>query len=137
MKRWPGRHPWQSIAFPALLMVALTACSAGTWASGLGAFAEAFAEPADDKVCVTYATSTGWSKGYEVEGTVLKGSELNRRTSTRDYTSYSTYVVVFWGEDQASILKLALYTGSISRYGQDATDQQGRKWRVSRTAYCS
>lgn len=89
-----------------------------------------------ETVCVKYETEYGWSKGYQVTGTVIKGTELNSRTGTYNYSPYSTYVVVFWDEDQASILELDFYSGSISTYGQSATDQRGRSWQVSQTSYC-
>lgn len=110
-------------------------------ADGLAAYNSAsYASPqssaTSETVCVKYQTQTGWSKGYQVDGTIIKGSELNSRTSTYSYQPYSTYVVVFWSQDQASILKLSYYSGSISAYGHSATDQQGRSWRVSKTSYC-
>ena len=89
-----------------------------------------------ETVCVKYETEYGWSKSYQVTGTVIKGTELNSRTGTYNYSPYSTYVVVFWDEDQASILELDFYSGSISTYGQSATDQRGRSWQVSQTSYC-
>lgn len=89
-----------------------------------------------ETVCVKYRTESGWSKAYQVTGTVIKGTELNSRTGTYNYSPYSTYVVVFWDEDQDSVLELDFYSGSISAYGQSATDQQGRTWQVSQTSYC-
>ena len=110
-------------------------------ADGLAAYNSAsYASPqtstASEAVCVKYQTQSGWSKGYQVDGTVIKGSELNSRTGTYNYEPYSTYVVVFWSQEQASILQLSYYSGSISAYGISATDQEGRSWQVSKTSYC-
>ena len=89
-----------------------------------------------ETVCVKYETQTGWSRGYQVNATIAKGSYLNRRTSTFDYQPYSTYAVVFWQPGQASVLRLNYYSGSITAYGHSATDQRGRDWNVSKTSYC-
>jgi len=85
---------------------------------------------------VKYETDTGWSSGYSVVGTVIGGSDLNAATSTFNYEPLATYVVIFWSEGQASILKLSFYAGSISEFGQRATDQYGRAWRVAQTTLC-
>ena len=89
-----------------------------------------------ETVCVKYETQTGWSRGYQVDATIAKGSYLNQATSTFDYEPYATYAVVFWQQGQASILRLNYYSGSITAYGHSATDQQGRDWNVSKTSYC-
>ena len=81
-------------------------------------------------------TGLGWSDGYKVNATIISGSELNTRTKSFNYNSYSTYVVVFWEVGQASILELDYYSGYISSYGQLATDQRGRRWQVANTNYC-
>jgi hypothetical protein len=89
-----------------------------------------------ERLCVKYMTQTGWSGGYSVEATVIKGSELNRATKTFNYEAFSTYVVVFWDKGEASVLKLDYFYGSISAYGVEANDQEGRKWEVSKTSLC-
>ena len=126
------------------LCLMLTACSPEAMqamADGLSGYNSTAYESSEssyssEPVCVKYQTDSGWSKGYQVNGTVIKGSDLNSRTGTYDYSPYSTYVVVFWDEGQASILELAYSSNSISAYGQTATDQRGRLWQVSKTAYC-
>lgn len=85
-------------------------------------------------VCAKYKTNYSWSNGYKIEATVMKGSELNQATSSFDYTSSSTYVVIFWDEDQASIIEMDLpYLGPV---GQNGEDQQGRKWEIAKTSIC-
>jgi hypothetical protein len=101
--------------------------------SGFLNFASALEEQV---VCVKYKTQIGWSKGYQVEGKVMKGSELNTATSSFDYNSLSTYVVIFWDQDEVSILELDFYFGSISVIGDNATDQIGREWKVSSSSLC-
>lgn len=46
-------------------------------------------------VCATYK-NTG--KKYKVEVNVFSGSELNSKTRSFNYTPYSKYAVIFWGE---------------------------------------
>ena len=93
-------------------------------------------EATSETVCVKYQTQAGWSQGYQVNGTIAKGSYLNRSTSSYDYQPYSTYVVVFWRDSQASVLRLDYFSGALTAYGHAATDQNGRQWNVSKTSYC-
>lgn len=95
----------------------------------LSSFAVA-AEKAD--VCVKYRTDSGWSKGYAVQGTVIDGSDLNSAVgSYTRFNNFSTYVVVFWDDDQASIFELpAISFGSVPMFETEVEDQQGRKWKI-------
>jgi hypothetical protein len=84
-------------------------------------------------VCAEY-TNTG--KKYEVEAQVVSGAELNRRTQSYDYETYTTYVVIFWAENQVSIIGLD-FGGGPSLLGSDGVDQQGYPWNVSTgTTFC-
>ena len=88
------------------------------------------AERAD--VCVKYEKEYGWSKGYSVEGTVISGSDLNLKVgSLSRFKAFSTYVVIFWEKDQTTILELSpMSMGSVPMFESDASDQEGRKWRI-------
>ena len=93
----------------------------------------AIASAADKaEVCVKFRKDYGWSKGYAVQGTVISGSDLNSAVgSFTRFKSFSTYVVVFWDQDQASIFELpAISMGSIPIFETEVEDQQGRKWKV-------
>lgn len=98
-------------------------------------FAMPPAHAADKEVvCAKYKTDSGWSKGYEVEATILKGSELNSATRTLKYNNLSTYVVIFWEKDQASIIEMNWpYLNAI---GQEGEDQRGVKWEIAKTSIC-
>lgn len=87
-------------------------------------------------LCVKYQTQTGWSKGYTVDVNVIKGSTLNRKTGTYNYDSYATYAVIFWSNEQASVIKLNYYSGSFTATGTHGIDQQGRKWKLAKTSLC-
>lgn len=87
------------------------------------------------QVCANYQTQDGWSEGYVVNAEILEGSELNERTDTFNYVSYSHYAVIFWDYGQASIIKLQLYFGSIGYTPTEGTDQSGRKWKLSTATY--
>jgi len=78
-------------------------------------------------VCATYSNS---GKKYKVEGQILKGAELNQRTDSYDYNSYSTYVVIFWTNAQATIIELDYYFESLGFMGSDGKDQGGKPWKV-------
>jgi len=86
------------------------------------------------KVCARYSTSDGWSKGYSVQATVLKGSELNQNTGTFNYISYATYVVIFWDNDEASVIQMDLTMLTVMP--MQGKDQQGRKWEVAKSNFC-
>lgn len=87
-------------------------------------------------VCAKYRTNYGWSKNYAVEARVMKGSELNQATSSFKYSSFDTYVVIFWDRDEASLIKLKSYFGSLSMFGQEGEDASGRTWEVRQGEIC-
>ena len=129
----------------ALCSLTFASCSAHFWegfAQGLAAYnqnsysSDQSSSVNSETLCVKYKRSSGWSNGYQINATVIKGSERNKATHTFNYNTYSTYVVIFWDQGEASILELDYYYGSISVYGHAATDQQGRQWQVSKTSYC-
>jgi hypothetical protein len=67
-----------------------------------------------------------------VEGTVISGSDLNKAVgSFTRFKTFSTYVVVFWGEEQASIFELpANAFGRIPMMEREVEDQEGRRWKI-------
>ncbi|THA11354.1 hypothetical protein [Rodentibacter pneumotropicus] len=91
-------------------------------------------------VCIKYQvkgnadTIPHWSQGYKVQANIIDGQELSQKT--RCYTCYDPldkYVVVFWGDGQATVIDtdspfLSLYT--------EGRDQQGRIWEVSDSPVC-
>ncbi|SES84325.1 hypothetical protein SAMN05444285_102245 [Draconibacterium orientale] len=93
-----------------------------------------------------YKTNYEWSKYYTVDVTFISGSELNTATSTYNYASYSTYAVIFWGDDKATVIKLSSYTGCGTEVTKDCIsntignlkgeDQEGRDWEVCVSGYC-
>lgn len=80
------------------------------------------------EVCATYS-NTGSS--YKVQANTMKGSELNKLTKSYNYTSYSKYAVIFWADDQASVIEFPSYC-SFSSFGCNGTDQRGYPWSVKR-----
>ncbi len=85
-------------------------------------------------VCAKYRADYGWSKGHKVEASILKGSELNSATKTFSYNILSTYVVIFWARDQASIIEMGW--PYLSAIGQEGEDQRGMKWEIAKTSIC-
>jgi len=92
--------------------------------------------PERKEICAKYETANGWSDGYKVSALIIEGDDLNRETESIDYDPLSTYAVIFWGGDQASVLKLDSIIGDISSIETRATDQRGRKWKVSTSDLC-
>lgn len=93
---------------------------------------------------VKYQKQYGWSKYYTVEATFMTGYELNQATQTYDYTSYSTYCVIWWGQGQCTIIKLGYVSCGYEAqpscisyyYDLDGKDQEGSKWHICLTDYC-
>lgn len=86
------------------------------------------------EVCATYLNS---GKKYKVETSVYQGSELNKRTKSYDYNTYSKYAVIFWGPGQATVIELDFSYGGISAFGSTGEDQQGRRWELTTsTMFC-
>lgn len=93
-----------------------------------------------------YQQQYGWSKLYTVEATFLTGMELNNATGTYNYTSYSVYAVIFWGQGQATVIKLSSYlmcgyevTCSCinnALYDLQGQDQDGDNWNLCLSNYC-
>jgi len=90
---------------------------------------------------IKYQKEYGWSKYYYVDVTIITGFELNQATGT----SYGTYAVVFWGQGQATVIKLTNYLACgyeatpscISyNYSLEGKDQDGDKWYICLTDYC-
>lgn len=76
----------------------------------------------------------GNGQSYRIEATVITGQELNSATRSINYTPYSKYVVIFWQQNQASVIELDLpYLGV---FDADGKDQQGRRWKVSTNSIC-
>ena len=67
----------------------------------------------------------------------IKCSELNQKTNSFDYTSYSTYVVIFWANDKATIIELDHYFGSLGFMGSNGKDKGGYPWNIKEGhTYC-
>ena len=88
-----------------------------------------------EEVCVKFEKEYGWSKGYAVQATIISGSDLNSAVgSFNRFKPFSTYAVVFWDENQASIFELPpLSTGQRSdvrnwskRSGRQVMENQTR-----------
>ena len=88
------------------------------------------------KLCIKYQADYGWSTGYNVSASVMKGTVLNQKTGTYNYNTFSTYVVVFWAQGEATIIELSYYFGSFSAIPISGTDKTGRAWQVAQTDFC-
>jgi len=91
-----------------------------------------FAACAAERVDVCARESGG--RPYKVSASKVTGSELNTATKTYDYDALSTYVVIFWQQNQASVIKLDF--PMLNPIGVEGVDQQGRHWNVSTNLYC-
>ncbi len=95
---------------------------------------------------VKYKINYGWSKYYTVEVTFMSGTELNRATKTFNYAGFTTYAIIFWDKDEASVIKISSFTGCGTEVKQSCItnkvtnfkgeDQQGRGWEICTKSYC-
>jgi hypothetical protein len=93
-----------------------------------------------------YMTETGWSKRYVVEVTFMTGQELNEATNSHRFSMFSVYATIFWGEGQATVIKLSSHLicgtevskscikNSISDL--KGKDQDGDDWKICVSDYC-
>jgi hypothetical protein len=85
------------------------------------------------EVCAKYRTEWEWSKGYQVQARSIHSSELNGTGNGRFPMGY--YVVIFWEQDQASIIKLE-GVGPLGGMRREGEDRQGKRWEVKESSYC-
>lgn len=78
------------------------------------------------EACATYV---GTGKSYEIDVNIYDGRELNERTSSYDYNSYDNYVVIFWSNDEASVIELDSSFCNTD-FSCDGVDQRGYKWEI-------
>ncbi len=99
------------------------------------------------QTCVAqYMTQSGWSKKYTVDVNFLSGSELNDATKTLNYSTFSVYAVIFWGEGKATVIKISnhLLCGTTvdkncitDLFGDlKGKDQDGDEWKICTGDFC-
>jgi len=62
-------------------------------------------------VCARYGVQDGYSHGYTVDATLTNGRELDQATGTFNYDALATYVVIFWSQDEVSVIRMDWNTG--------------------------
>ena len=83
---------------------------------------------------MTVCVKQGNGQAYKVEATFTTGGELNAATHSSNYVSFRKYIVIFWKQNQASIIEMDF--PYVSVLGTSGTDQQGRSWEVSTSSVC-
>jgi hypothetical protein len=86
------------------------------------------------EICAKYRTSSGWSQAYKVDATIIKGYELNQATGSYSYQGYDTYVVIFWDQDEASVIQME--SPYVTYMDGPGYDQQGRAWQIHKGSFC-
>lgn len=94
---------------------------------------------------VRYETNSGRSQWYEVDVTFVTGNELNTATRSYRFAGFDKYAVIFWGEGQATIIKLGGFfvcgmtfeRSCLPSFGNmRGLDQQERSWEICTQEYC-
>ena len=95
---------------------------------------------------VKYQKKYGWSDYYTVQVTFMSGNELNKATKTFNYDAFSTYGIIFWDNDEASVIKISSFTGCGMEVSQrcienvvlnlEGKDQEKRNWEICTKRYC-
>lgn len=88
----------------------------------------------DILVCAKFRENYRWSKGYELNALITKGNELNRSYKTHDYHVYSTYVLIYFGDDEPNIIELD--SSYLLGDGSVGEDQHGKRWKISKSTIC-
>ncbi len=93
-----------------------------------------------------YKTDYSWSDYYTVDVIFMSGSELNRATKTFKYDSFTTYAIIFWKNDEATIIKISSFTGCGTEVNEsciinkvtnlEGEDQNGRGWEICTGKIC-
>jgi hypothetical protein len=105
------------IASVCLLEISATLAHAGT----IGAV-----ERVD--TCSVYENS---GKHYHVQAIITDGSDLNYATRSYGYDGNSKYIVIFWTEGQATVIKIGyLVWPPYDTQPAHGNDQEGRPWKI-------
>lgn len=101
-----------------------------------------YANAAYKEECTIKYVSTG--KAYQVSCTYLSGSELNSATNSFRYDTLGLYSVTFWGQGQATVIKVrginfcgfeATRSCADSISPLNGTDQEGREWKICQPSH--
>jgi YD repeat-containing protein len=79
-------------------------------------------------ICAQYS-ATGAS--YHVNAVSTTGSELNQATHTFNYNGLSRYIVIFWAQNQATVIEMSTPFFGPSYIQSIGTDQEGRSWGIT------
>lgn len=90
-----------------------------------------------------------WSKRYNVDVTFMGGTDLNEATETSNYYIYGVYAIIFWDDDQVTIIDVAndnllsCPASSIDcdcinsmSFDYNGKDQNGTYWEICIKDYC-
>lgn len=96
---------------------------------------------------VRYETSEGRSKWYAVDVHFFTGSELAQTTGQWSrFSSLKKYAVIFWGQDQATIIEISNLLICGTEFSQSCMpilsrikgkDQDGDEWEVCTSSFCA
>lgn len=89
-----------------------------------------------ESFCVQYKlpNKEQWSNSLVVEAAKLYGSELNKIEKKLIYDSFSTYIILSWTPDVASIVKLDL--PGLSAVNGSGIDAHNIKWKIKAPDFC-
>lgn len=94
---------------------------------------------------VRYETREGQSKWYTVEVNFLTGQELSDATSSLRYSMFKNYAVIFWRENEATVIEIAGFNFCSGEFSQtclpilgrmNGEDADGTKWEVCTGIIC-
>jgi len=96
---------------------------------------------------VKYLTEDGWSKKYTVDVTFISGYRLNEATQSSNYSTFSKYAVIFWAENQSSVIKLSTFLPCDTDVYRECVvnvigdirgqDQEERDWKICVGNFCN
>lgn len=87
-----------------------------------------------------------WSKKYTVDITFMTGTEMNQATGSLTYESYYNYAVIFWDNDQTTIIKINFLTCAYTNFDCSClnyvstdlrgNDKRGIEWNICLSGNC-
>jgi len=83
-------------------------------------------------ICARYS-ATGQS--YHVQAINTTGFELNQATASFSYNSLGRYIVIFWEQNQASVIEMDGMFFAPTAFPSTGNDQEGRTWEITVFSY--
>lgn len=83
------------------------------------------------EICAKYRSNFKWSKGYAVTAAIASASEMAQHDRSVDYNYANKYVVIFWSQDEATVIEMDGPFFGPTVFASKGTDKTGKLWEIS------